>query len=360
MWIGSKASGKYLALSLVKLYNQINELVPGRGRGVDGSIGDEAHQASVSDHNPNSAGVVRAMDITHDPSGGFDSYAFAEHLRQTRDPRILNVISNGRIWSSQVSPFVWRNRDKGAGDHTQHVHISVVTNPALYDDLRPWNVTFSPFPGTPPTPPQEPKLRRGSIGPNVVRLQKLLGIKDDGIFGPMTEATVRQFQTRNGLHSDGIVGVYTWDMLKTHPPVLSARKVLFQTAGKMSTFGGPQDGGVAPAEGLALFTSDIQMIAAGLSSYLLTEQQAGAPGLARRLNPKKFYIACRWNTDDYPDLRDAVAHVSANGKTFEARPVDWGPNVNTGRAADLSPGLAEALGLETDDECTVVVYEDGK
>jgi len=48
------------------------------------------------------------------------------------------------------------------------------------------------------------------------------------------------------------------------------------------------------------------------------------------------------------------AIVRANGKEFLAWPADWGPNENTGRVADLSPGLMEALGLNTDDEVEVI------
>jgi hypothetical protein len=47
--------------------------------------------------------------------------------------------------------------------------------------------------------------------------------------------------------------------------------------------------------------------------------------------------------------------VSANGKSVAACPADWGPNVATGRVADLSPGLAHALGLATDDTCDLAI-----
>lgn len=140
------------------------------------------------------------------------------------------------------------------------------------------------------------------------------------------------------------------------------QKVVFSVSGKMSTFGGPRDTGMSRTEGLGLFATAQAMHAHGADDLLLPEAQAGAPGLGRRLDPKRFYLACRWDISDYPFLRDAVAHVSnpKTGKSEIARPVDWGPNARTGRVADLSPGLAEALGLNTDEVCVVTVYADGK
>jgi hypothetical protein len=52
-------------------------------------------------------------------------------------------------------------------------------------------------------------------------------------------------------------------------------------------------------------------------------------------------------------LKKNTVKVSANGKSVEARPVDFGPAIATGRVADLSPGLASALSLDTDDICTL-------
>lgn len=146
------------------------------------------------------------------------------------------------------------------------------------------------------------------------------------------------------------------------PPVAGTHSEIFRTAGKMSVFGGPDDTGMQPDEGLALFADETTMRAHGLGAWLLTPEQAGAPGLGRRLVVTKPYIACRWIKEHYPLLRDAVAHCTnpRSGKTALARPMDWGPNPDTGRVADLSPGLAAELGLKTDDICTVVVYDDGK
>lgn len=131
--------------------------------------------------------------------------------------------------------------------------------------------------------------------------------------------------------------------------------------GKCSWFGGPQDTGVAPDEGLA-FIYDVS----DAPDLFLPEQPPGTTGLARRLDPAGSYIACRWDYDQYPkpSLLEHMARVTATktGKWFLAAPADWGPNENTGRIADLSPGLMEALGISTDDEVEVTYpfdQEDG-
>ena len=127
--------------------------------------------------------------------------------------------------------------------------------------------------------------------------------------------------------------------------------------GKMSTFGGPDDDGMADDEGLALVNSagDFEK----LKNYFLKEQPAGPSGWAKRLNPNTNYIACRWVYAQTPKsyLVNTLVRVTNpnNGKSELAKPVDWGPNQNTGRVADLSPGLAKSLGLKTDDECRVEI-----
>ena len=44
----------------------------------------------------------------------------------------------------------------------------------------------------------------------VEKLQKLLGIKVDGVFGNTTEIAVKKYQKKNGLSQDGVVGPTTW------------------------------------------------------------------------------------------------------------------------------------------------------
>jgi hypothetical protein len=126
--------------------------------------------------------------------------------------------------------------------------------------------------------------------------------------------------------------------------------------GRMSTFGGPNDSGVAPDEGLELI-NPAQV--AQFSQLFFVDQPPGTTGLARRLDTNAFYVACRWNFAKTPKekLRATKVRVSnpKTGTSFEAQPVDWGPDPATGRVADLSDGLANALGLQTDQICSVVV-----
>ena len=123
--------------------------------------------------------------------------------------------------------------------------------------------------------------------------------------------------------------------------------------GKVSYFGGPNDDGVAPDEGLA-FIYDVETAPHLFLSY----QPQGTTGLARRLYPAAFYIATRWDYAETPTpvLLEEMALVTApkTGRSIKVYPADWGPHEDTGRVADISPGAMEALGITTDDEVEVV------
>ena len=61
-----------------------------------------------------------------------------------------------------------------------------------------------------PAPQGMPTIRRGSTGEAVKMLQRELGLVADGIFGPVTEARLREVQGRSGLKVDGVCGPATW------------------------------------------------------------------------------------------------------------------------------------------------------
>ena len=126
--------------------------------------------------------------------------------------------------------------------------------------------------------------------------------------------------------------------------------------GKVSTFGGPKDKGVGASEGLALVDSNNLHL---VKDYFLPEQPPGTTGLARRLNPKTYYIACRWDykVTSRASLLNRLVEVTnpRTKKSAKAKPVDWGPNEKTNRVADISPGLADYLGVQTDDVVEVTL-----
>lgn len=58
-------------------------------------------------------------------------------------------------------------------------------------------------------------LKKESKGEEVKRLQELLNITVDGVFGELTEKAVKEYQLKNGLKVDGVVGDITWSKLNS-------------------------------------------------------------------------------------------------------------------------------------------------
>jgi N-acetylmuramoyl-L-alanine amidase len=128
---------------------------------------------------------------------------------------------------------------------------------------------------------------------------------------------------------------------------------LFAATGKVSWFGGPNDTGVSPSEGLAFIYNVDQA-----QHLFLPYQPSGTSGLARRLNMCVPYVACRWDysVTPKPSLLQHLAYVCnpRTGHGAPCFPADWGPHEDTGRVADVSRAVMEILGLETDDTVEVV------
>lgn len=128
------------ARSLDVLLVQVNERAPRRSTRSDGWLGDTAHSARTSDHNPDAHGVVRARDFTHDPGAGADVGRLADELVRSRDRRIRYLIWDGRIVAGAGGhqPWTWRPYT-GPNPHRTHLHVSVW--PAGQDDTTPWQLT---------------------------------------------------------------------------------------------------------------------------------------------------------------------------------------------------------------------------
>ena len=78
-------------------------------------------------------------------------------------------------------------------------------------------------------------LKKGSNGEDVKKLQKFLGLKDDGDFGSKTEIAVKKWQKENGLKDDGIVGKTTWSkMFGEVTPSVIKEDVVIDKAGSLN------------------------------------------------------------------------------------------------------------------------------
>lgn len=139
----------YTAPSARKFADQFAPDWPRRGS-KDGSVGDTAHGARVSDHNPDykNGGVVRAVDV--DIKGRDKAAMIAAAIR---DPRTRYLISDGRIWQN---PAVYPGRGgwhkyNGSDGHYGHVHLSIRHAKKYENDTSPWGQSSTPT----PTPPKE-------------------------------------------------------------------------------------------------------------------------------------------------------------------------------------------------------------
>jgi peptidoglycan hydrolase-like protein with peptidoglycan-binding domain len=220
-----------VAQSLLLLRDEVNRSAPNRNKASDGTIGDADHATRTSDHNPyikdgSGVGVVRALDVTHDPGGGVDAEKLAEHVRRMGgdgDNRPRYVIWNRRI-ASATSGWAWRAYT-GTNPHTKHVHVSVVEARSGYDSKDPWG--FKGGKTSKWTPRDELPLRQGDKDGKkklVTKLQERFGMTPHGLFGPKTDKNVREYQATHdeegtevkkgkGLKVDGIVGKKTWGAL---------------------------------------------------------------------------------------------------------------------------------------------------
>jgi hypothetical protein len=225
------------AKSILTLVSELDKAYPKRTK-PDWIIGDAAHRSRASDHNPNAANVVCAIDVRE---GNIDLGRVAEAIRKRNPKAVKYVIFNRRIWSKARNTEGWRPYT-GKNPHTTHMHVSVGEGPdgkstGPYDDTGAWGVASGGSGGGSGGSGQYEDYAKGakpasrtigafetrprSAGDDVKDLQRVLNtwypkltkLSVDGYFGPKTAERVKYFQLRAKIAVDGIVGPQTWKAL---------------------------------------------------------------------------------------------------------------------------------------------------
>lgn len=206
------------AYSLKTLKTQIDAKFPYRDRTSDGGIGDAAHAARVSDHNPDASGVYHAYDFDHDPdSNGLNCYTLKAQLIASWDSRIKYIIFMRRIWyASSRNEFYY----DGVNAHDHHLHLSVQSG-ARGDDVKNWALPFLGISANLPTWTGGTYCQYNDRNDRVLKLQQHMTkmypgynpYTPTGFYGDATKAGIAEFQDRvkmTGADADGsIVGPRT-------------------------------------------------------------------------------------------------------------------------------------------------------
>ena len=147
--------------------------------------------------NADALGIEMIIDYSYKPLGRTwkcDRYKWKRYIRPT-------IAYGGKSWADWI-----------------HVELS----PQVADSKSVFIQAFKEFAKDPnATPPQTvfvkyrgKPIRRGEKNRELVKqIQRVVGAKVDGWFGPQTEKAVMRFQAKHGLVVDGWIGKQTWAVL---------------------------------------------------------------------------------------------------------------------------------------------------
>lgn len=133
-----------LAPTLAQLRRELLAAYPAVPSPAYGTIGDDAHRARHSDHNPDKNGYVRAIDVPNVKHDGPSLDLLAEFLRRVGSGQSHRVNPGGYVvWNRRVassrSRWLWTTY-LGESPHTDHLHLSCSLLPLWYGDDHRWNV----------------------------------------------------------------------------------------------------------------------------------------------------------------------------------------------------------------------------
>ena len=214
----------HLAPSLVQFRAEVDKKWPKRSKKSDGTVGNAAHAATKSDHNPNSRNSVNAIDITY-PGVNPDVVIAAVK----KHPSAAYVIFNRHIYSATDG---WVKKPyAGVSPHTTHLHISIKQSVKAENSTVKWFTTPAKPVAKPvvkpvkkPTLPKYPganKLKIGSKNTAVKVVQTAVG---NPVTGTMTAADIKDVKRFQRLRpklwpADGVIGPKTYASLANTPRV---------------------------------------------------------------------------------------------------------------------------------------------
>lgn len=158
----------------------------------------------------NTGGIDRATLVKHLNAGNRDRAA-AAFLNWSKPPEIIDrrtkemeLFRSGAYSSGgKVSVFPADASGRVLWRKGKTVNAENLLDPDVFD-------------GAPDAPLFDPAvlLRIGSTGDEVAKVQEIVGVEPDGLFGPVTENAVKKYQRANRLAPDGIVGPLTAKAMK--------------------------------------------------------------------------------------------------------------------------------------------------
>lgn len=159
-----------------------------------------------------------AIDINWNTNPFRSDNVLVTDMPQVMVANILRIRTNSgqQVWG-------WGGRYRTVKDA---MHYEIVCTPVDLATGIDWD-TVHQARLRPETPHRWPLVQRGDRGPAVEKLHDLLGIASPGqagygMFGSMTDAVVRDYQTTHGLEVDGRVGRQTWTALLSGQPEVAA------------------------------------------------------------------------------------------------------------------------------------------
>lgn len=149
--------------------------------------------------------AFRTKEYNKKVGGASDSY----HTKGQAADITVTGVSNREV-AKYASTFL---NGVGLYDYTGgFVHVDTRQNRYLWEQNA-RNVKYHQVKSFEQNDNAMPTLRYNDKGEAVKTLQGILGVQRDGKFGPKTEAAVREFQRKNNLVADGVVGQKTWEYL---------------------------------------------------------------------------------------------------------------------------------------------------